>query len=75
MYRGQALHAVELGGSAAGTTAAVVGCGPLGLLIVQSLRAAGVRVELATDPLAHRAAAALELLVSRRATGKVVLTR
>jgi L-iditol 2-dehydrogenase len=56
---GVALHAIELGGAAA--AAAVIGCGPLGLLLVQALRAAGVSVELATDPLAHRAAAARDL--------------
>lgn len=53
---GVALHAIELGGAAA--AAAVIGCGPLGLLLVQALRAAGVSVELAIDPLEHRAAAA-----------------
>jgi L-iditol 2-dehydrogenase len=58
---GVALHAFDLGGAAAGTTAAVFGCGPLGLLIVQVLRVAGVQVEVAADPLAHRAAAAREL--------------
>jgi L-iditol 2-dehydrogenase len=56
---GVALHAVDVGGAAA--TAAVIGCGPLGLLLVQALQAAGVSVELATDPLEHRAAAAREL--------------
>ena len=56
-----ALHAIELGGAAAGSTAAVIGCGPLGLLLVQALRAAGLRVELAVDPLSHRVAAAREL--------------
>lgn len=58
---GVALHAIERGGSAAGSAAAVIGCGPLGLLLVQALCAAGVSVELAADPLAHRAAAAREL--------------
>ncbi len=58
---GVALHAVDLGAGAEGTTAAVFGCGPIGLLIVQALGAAGVRVELAADPLAHRAAVAQEL--------------
>jgi L-iditol 2-dehydrogenase len=58
---GVALHAIELGGAAAGSTAAVIGCGPLGLLLVQALRAAGVRVDLAADPLPHRAEAAREL--------------
>jgi L-iditol 2-dehydrogenase len=58
---GVALHAADLGGTRAGTTAAVFGCGPLGLLLVQALRTAGVQVELAADPLAHRAEAAREL--------------
>ena len=58
---GVALHAVDLGGSGPGTTAAVFGCGPLGLLLVQALQAAGVTVELATDPLPHRADAARSL--------------
>jgi L-iditol 2-dehydrogenase len=58
---GVALHAVDVGGAAAGTTAAVFGCGPLGLLLVQVLLAAGKRVELAADPLPHRAEAARRL--------------
>jgi len=58
---GVALHAIDLGGAVAGSTAAVIGCGPLGLLLVQALCAAGVRVEVAADPLPHRAAAAREL--------------
>ena len=55
---GVALHAVDLGGAGPATTAAVFGCGPIGLLLVQVLQAAGVTVELAADPLPHRAAAA-----------------
>ena len=55
---GVALHAVDLGGGRPGTTAAVFGCGPIGLLLVQVLQATGVTVELAADPLPHRAAAA-----------------
>ncbi len=39
-----ALHAVRLGSSVIGETAAVVGLGPLGLLLAQTLRAAGCRV-------------------------------
>jgi predicted dehydrogenase/threonine dehydrogenase-like Zn-dependent dehydrogenase len=39
-----ALHAVRLGGSAIGENVAVVGLGPLGLLLAQILRAAGCRV-------------------------------
>jgi L-iditol 2-dehydrogenase len=65
---GVALHAVDLGGAGPGTTAAVFGCGPLGLLLVQALQAAGVTVELVTDPLPHRAAAALAL-GARRSSG------
>ena len=61
---GVALHAVDLGGAGPGTTAGVFGCGPLGLLLVQALQAAGVAVEVATDPLTHRAAAA-QLLGAR----------
>ena len=57
---GVALHAVDLGAAGPGTTAAVFGCGPIGLLLVQALRAAGIVVEVATDPLPHRAAAASE---------------
>jgi L-iditol 2-dehydrogenase len=58
---GVALHALDLGGAEAGTTAAVFGCGPLGLLLVQALRAVGAQVEVAADPLPHRAAAARKL--------------
>lgn len=39
-----AMHAVRLGGSAIGETAAVLGLGPVGLLLAQILRAAGCRV-------------------------------
>jgi predicted dehydrogenase/threonine dehydrogenase-like Zn-dependent dehydrogenase len=39
-----ALHAVRLGSAAIGETAAVLGLGPVGLLLAQILRAAGCRV-------------------------------
>jgi L-iditol 2-dehydrogenase len=55
---GVALHAFDLGRVRPGTTAGVYGCGPLGLLLVQLLRRAGVEVLVATDPLGHRVAAA-----------------
>lgn len=58
---GVALHAVDLGGAQPGTSAAVFGCGPIGLLLVQVLQAVGVTVEVAADPLPHRAAAARAL--------------
>jgi len=39
----------------------VFGCGPLGLLLIQALRAAGVEKVVANDPLPHRAEAAASL--------------
>lgn len=56
-----AVNAVEGAGPLAGGTIAVVGCGPIGLLIVGLARAAGAASIIATDPLAHRRAAAIEL--------------
>src|SRR4051812_10394720 len=55
---GVALHAYDLGHVHLGAATAVVGCGPIGLLLIQVLRAAGARVVLAVDPLEHRRAAA-----------------
>jgi L-iditol 2-dehydrogenase len=55
---GVALHALDLGRVQAGMRAGVYGCGPIGLLLVQLLRRAGVDVLVATDPLAHRIVAA-----------------
>ena len=55
---GVALHALELGQVAAGTRAGVFGCGPIGLLLVQALRAAGATTVVTTDPHEHRRAAA-----------------
>jgi len=57
---GVALHALDLGHVRIGDSAAVVGCGPIGLLVVQALRAHGARVAAAVDPLEHRRAAAVE---------------
>jgi L-iditol 2-dehydrogenase len=56
---GVALHAAGLGHVHVGAEVAVVGCGPIGLLLIQVLRAAGARVALAVEPLAHRRAAAV----------------
>ncbi|HEX6930757.1 MAG TPA: alcohol dehydrogenase catalytic domain-containing protein [Streptosporangiaceae bacterium] len=56
---GVALHALDLGHVRLGARVAVVGCGPIGLLLIQALRAAGARSVTAFDPLAHRRAAAL----------------
>jgi len=55
---GVAIHAFDLGHVHLGADVAVVGCGPIGLLLVQVARAAGARVVLAVDPLPHRRAAA-----------------
>ena len=49
-----AVHAVERAGVLAGATVGVMGCGPIGLLIVAVARAAGAASIVATDPLAHR---------------------
>lgn len=58
---GVALHAIDLAHLEPGMSAAVFGCGPVGLLLVQILRAAGCRMVFAADPLAHRVEAAREL--------------
>lgn len=55
---GVALHALDLGRVDPGARVGVFGCGPLGLLIVQLLRSTGVSTLVASDPLAHRVAAA-----------------
>jgi L-iditol 2-dehydrogenase len=55
---GVAIHALDLGHLRIGGTAAVIGCGPIGLLLVQLLRSAGAVPVLAVDPLAHRRDAA-----------------
>jgi L-iditol 2-dehydrogenase len=55
---GVAVHAVDLGMVVPGMRVAVVGCGPVGLLVIGVLRAAGVEDIAATDLLSHRVAAA-----------------
>jgi L-iditol 2-dehydrogenase len=55
---GVAVHSVDLGHLAFGGTACVVGCGPIGLLLIGALRAAGAGSVLAIEPLAHRREAA-----------------
>lgn len=63
---GVAVHAVDLGHLRPGSTVAVVGCGPIGLMIVQLALGAGCEV-VAVDPLPHRRDAA------RRAGARSVL--
>jgi L-iditol 2-dehydrogenase len=56
---GVALHALDLGHVVRGTTACVIGCGPVGLLLIQALRAAGAETIAADDVLPHRLDAAV----------------
>lgn len=55
---GVALWSLDLGHLPFGGTASVVGCGPIGLLLIQLLRAAGASRVIAVEPLAHRREAA-----------------
>jgi L-iditol 2-dehydrogenase len=55
---GVAVHSVDLGHLPFGGTASVLGCGPIGLLLISVLKAAGASSVLAVDPLAHRREAA-----------------
>ena len=55
---GVALWALDLGHVPFGGTACVAGCGPIGLLLIQLLRAAGVSRLVAVEPLGHRRSAA-----------------
>ena len=55
---GIALHAIDLANVRPGTSAAVHGCGPIGLLLVQLLRGMGCGPIVATDLLPHRVEAA-----------------
>jgi L-iditol 2-dehydrogenase len=55
---GVALHAHDLGKTRAGGVVAVIGCGPIGLCLVQLARAAGARQVVAVEPLGHRRLAA-----------------
>ena len=55
---GVALWSLDLGHLPFGGTALVAGCGPIGLLLIQLLRAAGASRVIAVEPLAHRRQAA-----------------
>ena len=58
---GVALHAVDLGKLRPGMNVGVFGCGPIGLLVLQLARLSGATALFATEPLAHRLAAAQQL--------------
>jgi L-iditol 2-dehydrogenase len=51
---GVALHAFDLSHFRFGSSVGVVGCGPIGLMLVQVSRAAGASRIVAVEPLAHR---------------------
>jgi L-iditol 2-dehydrogenase len=58
---GVGLHAVDLAHQRLASSVAVIGCGPIGLGLVQLARAAGATQVIAVDPLPHRAEAAVRL--------------
>ncbi len=58
---GVAIHSADLGHLPFGGTASVIGCGPIGLLLIGVLKAAGASSVLAVEPLAHRREAAARL--------------
>jgi L-iditol 2-dehydrogenase len=55
---GVALHALDLAHLRMASTVAVVGCGPIGLLLIQLARRHGATRVLAVEPLPHRMAVA-----------------
>ena len=58
---GVALHALDLGHLRIGSTVAVVGAGPIGLLVAQAAKKAGASQVVVVEPLAHRRDAAKRL--------------
>jgi len=58
---GVALHSLDLAHGFPGMKIAVIGCGPIGLLVVQLARLTGASEILATDPLQHRLEVAREM--------------
>lgn len=65
---GVAIHAVDLAKPRLLERVALLGCGPIGLLTLQVLRAVGVGEILACDPQPHRRALALKLGASKAGT-------
>lgn len=58
---GVALHAHDLGKPRVGAVVVIVGCGPIGLCLIQLARAGGALRVVAVEPLAHRRAIAVAL--------------
>jgi len=56
---GVAIHALDLGHVRTAAGIAVVGCGPIGLLLLEAALASGATWALAVDPLPHRRAEGL----------------
>lgn len=56
-----AIHGVDLGRVGEGATVGVIGCGPIGLLVVALARSARARLIVATDPSRQRREAAADL--------------
>jgi len=65
---GVCIHAMDLARPAVWDSVAVVGCGPIGLGVLQLLVLAGCREIVAIDPQAHRAARATTLGASASGT-------
>src|SRR5919198_711880 len=55
---GIAIHAFDLGHLRLGASVAVIGCGPIGLLLLQVARVGGSGTVVAVEPLEHRRVAA-----------------
>ncbi len=62
---GVAVHAMNLAKAREGETVAVLGCGPIGLLMVRLARLAGAAEVFAIDPVAYRAEGARALGADR----------
>ena len=56
---GVAVHAHDLSHMRIGSSVAVIGCGPIGLALIQLARVSGATFVVASDPLPHRREAAL----------------
>lgn len=56
---GVAIHALDLGHLRAASRVAVVGCGPIGLLLLEAALCSGATSVIAVDPLEHRREEAL----------------
>jgi L-iditol 2-dehydrogenase len=55
---GVAMHALDLAHQRVAEVVGIVGCGPIGLMAIQLALVGGARAVVATEPLAHRRAAA-----------------